>query len=152
MQLLDTLLEQRELAEDRPLVFIGHSLGGLIVKNAVIKANLYSRYKHLLEAICGILFLGTPHQGNLESDLVSVSSSAAFETIGDLRQGNADLVRKLLAESRFLRSIRSMSRYNDEFAQLKIPKVSFYEMRVSSYSHSYVSSFESQSQRLQMLR
>jgi len=54
--------------EDRPIIFIAHSMGGIILKFALLHANA-NHQKHLLEsksfseATKGILFLGTPHQG-----------------------------------------------------------------------------------------
>ncbi|KAF8499908.1 hypothetical protein BU17DRAFT_59133, partial [Hysterangium stoloniferum] len=52
----------------RPIIFIAHSLGGIILKDALIRASQAHR-DHLVEhkwialSTCGILFLGTPHQG-----------------------------------------------------------------------------------------
>ncbi|CCX33417.1 Similar to Nephrocystin-3; acc. no. Q6AZT7 [Pyronema omphalodes CBS 100304] len=52
----------------RPIIFIGHSLGGLIIKSALILSSSRNE-RHLPEqksvklSTCGILFMGTPHQG-----------------------------------------------------------------------------------------
>ena len=49
----------------RPLIFIGHSFGGLVIEQAVVQANSAGgRYEYLVRLIGGIIFLGTPHQGS----------------------------------------------------------------------------------------
>ncbi|KAF8496289.1 hypothetical protein BU17DRAFT_59450, partial [Hysterangium stoloniferum] len=52
----------------RPIFFIAHSLGGIILKSALIQASMANkrhllRYKWICLSSYGILFLGTPHQG-----------------------------------------------------------------------------------------
>lgn len=49
----------------KPLIFITHSLGGLVVKQMLRKCNDSSDAKHkaLLAATRGLVFIGTPHQG-----------------------------------------------------------------------------------------
>ncbi|KAI1278576.1 tetratricopeptide repeat domain-containing protein [Xylaria sp. FL0933] len=50
----------------RPIVLIAHSLGGLLLKKALLLAhqNLQDpRFKLVLDCLSGILFLGTPHSG-----------------------------------------------------------------------------------------
>jgi hypothetical protein len=46
------------------MIFVCHSLGGLILKQALCIANeqLY-RYEHLVNATSGIIFMSTPHFG-----------------------------------------------------------------------------------------
>jgi len=52
-------------ASMRPIIIIAHSLGGLIVKQAVISLSKSKRedYRSLNRAIFGILFFGVPHDG-----------------------------------------------------------------------------------------
>ena len=53
------------LAADRPIVFIGHSFGGMVIEQAVVTARLSgSLYEPLIDMIGGIILLGTPHQGS----------------------------------------------------------------------------------------
>ncbi|CAN9335257.1 unnamed protein product [Alternaria alternata] len=45
-------------------MFIGHSLGGIVVKRALVNAQLNStNYKDISESTKSIIFFGTPHQG-----------------------------------------------------------------------------------------
>ncbi|KAJ5793603.1 hypothetical protein N7457_000202 [Penicillium paradoxum] len=69
--LASTLAANRNLRDcsDRPIIFICHSLGGLIVKRALIYSRSLSSEKteHLRSVYVstfGILFLGTPHNGS----------------------------------------------------------------------------------------
>jgi protein SERAC1 len=53
-----------EMERKRPIVFICHSYGGLVVKAALNKASQNpGRNKDLLDNIYGAMFLGTPHFG-----------------------------------------------------------------------------------------
>ena len=55
----------------RPIVFVAHSLGGLLVKQALIEAQKQTHEPDLLDvynSTHGIIFFGTPHRG---SDLAS---------------------------------------------------------------------------------
>ncbi|KAL4883893.1 ankyrin repeat-containing domain protein [Aspergillus karnatakaensis] len=49
----------------RPIIFVGHSLGGLVVSKAVSIAKRESeRYKGLIDCITACVFLGTPFHGS----------------------------------------------------------------------------------------
>ncbi|KAH8745732.1 Alpha/Beta hydrolase protein [Hyaloscypha finlandica] len=63
---LDRLSHVRPNVADkrRPILLIAHSLGGLIVKKAIITAwNQSNHYGELLQTIRGIVFFGVPHRG-----------------------------------------------------------------------------------------
>ncbi|GFF49854.1 protein SERAC1 [Aspergillus udagawae] len=69
--LASTLAANRNLRQcpDRPIIFVCHSLGGLVVKRALIYCRSVSNEKieHLRSIFVstyGILFLGTPHNGS----------------------------------------------------------------------------------------
>jgi hypothetical protein len=47
-----------------PILFVGHSFGGLVIKEAMVDAATSKQYKEILKATCGIIFLGTPHHGS----------------------------------------------------------------------------------------
>lgn len=50
----------------RPIVWVGHSMGGLVAKSVIVQAadNGNMRVRQLAENSRGILFLGTPHRGS----------------------------------------------------------------------------------------
>ncbi|WYZ35532.1 hypothetical protein EsH8_X_000179 [Colletotrichum jinshuiense] len=47
----------------RPLVFVGHSLGGNVIVHALLYASDRKEYRYLLEATAGVVLLGTPLRG-----------------------------------------------------------------------------------------
>ncbi|RYO68363.1 hypothetical protein AA0116_g73 [Alternaria tenuissima] len=64
--LLNDLSDSREEfnAVGRPLIFLGHSLGGIVIKAALRHARERpAQYKDILESTKAIMFFGTPHQG-----------------------------------------------------------------------------------------
>ncbi|KAI3322074.1 ankyrin repeat-containing domain protein [Xylariaceae sp. AK1471] len=59
----------------RPMVFIGHSLGGLVIKQALINSSRSHLDSSCLQATKLIFFLGTPHRGSqiLEATLARLA-------------------------------------------------------------------------------
>lgn len=56
-------------AKERPIIFVAHSLGGLVVKRALIysggvKGNYTEHLRSIYVSTFGILFMGTPHRGS----------------------------------------------------------------------------------------
>ena len=56
-------------ASERPIIFVAHSLGGLVVKRALIYSSeirgIYTEHlRSIYVSTFGILFLGTPHKGS----------------------------------------------------------------------------------------
>ncbi|EPE33326.1 alpha/beta-Hydrolase [Glarea lozoyensis ATCC 20868] len=67
-RLLEDVLDHnwRGRCSERPIVFLAHSLGGLIVKKALLQSNAGSPLRNIRElrdATTAVLFLGTPHHG-----------------------------------------------------------------------------------------
>lgn len=77
-----------------PLIFIAHSLGGLIVKEAIIQMKNDKKHQDLLESIYGGLFFGVPSQG---MDIASLIPMVAG-------QPNQALLHTLGKESQLLRN------------------------------------------------
>ncbi|KAM5344762.1 hypothetical protein ACJ41O_010624 [Fusarium nematophilum] len=65
-QLLEFLLAERRssIEQARPIVFICHSLGGIVFKQGMIRAFERERYTALLRKTIGVMFLATPHRGS----------------------------------------------------------------------------------------
>ncbi|KAK3371064.1 Alpha/Beta hydrolase protein [Lasiosphaeria ovina] len=65
--LLSDLQNMRGDNPDRPIIFVGHSLGGIVIKDALCKANAAGaslRDTKIFNSTYGIIFLGTPHRGS----------------------------------------------------------------------------------------
>jgi protein SERAC1 len=61
---------------NRPLVFICHSLGGLLVKQILrtAKESTDEDWNKVADNCCGVLFLATPHSGSSLADLLKAFS------------------------------------------------------------------------------
>ncbi len=88
---LDLLISEPKL-KNRPLLLIGHSLGGLVIKTAMISGLTkgVARYRERIKSICGVVFIATPHQG---SELSNLATAVKFvlktnEQVGDLSLHN----------------------------------------------------------------
>ena len=103
--LLSDLAMLRESESDRtkPLVFIAHSLGGIVVKDALsFSQNDLTHLKEILPATIGVMFLGTPHHGSKVASLGKV----AFEISRVFFQNpNMDILRALERNSEILERI-----------------------------------------------
>ncbi|KAL2866936.1 uncharacterized protein BJX67DRAFT_381566 [Aspergillus lucknowensis] len=62
LDLLDNVMDYRteKEAEERPIIFVAHCLGGLVVENALLIANEDPSKKEFIGCVHGILLLGTP--------------------------------------------------------------------------------------------
>lgn len=72
-------LEVNEIGE-RPLIFITHSMGGLLVKEMLRNAQTYGK-KSIIEQTKGIVFLSTPHTGSHLAQLVDNIGCLARTTV-----------------------------------------------------------------------
>ncbi|KAF8511157.1 hypothetical protein BU17DRAFT_69772 [Hysterangium stoloniferum] len=101
-----------EVPQKRPIIFIAHSLGGIILKHALIQAS-QAHKGHLVErkwialSTYGILFLGTPHQGtpaitNPANELLKLASLSS--------RTNNVLLKHLISNSEWLQ--QQLSSYN----------------------------------------
>ncbi|KAI2613443.1 hypothetical protein GGR54DRAFT_651051 [Hypoxylon sp. NC1633] len=107
-QAADDLLEQiakmrAGQSGSRPIFFICHSIGGLVVKLALVKANEKPELKHFIFDTHGIAFFATPHRGSSymsmshlrESiqELLYLQKPLPKSIARDLRLGNKVLLR-----------------------------------------------------------
>ena len=62
-------MSPHQLAMTRRIIFICHSLGGLLLKRALIEAHTSRQFIDVFNRTLGILFFGTPHRGSSSADL-----------------------------------------------------------------------------------
>jgi WD40 repeat protein len=62
---------------DGPVIFVAHSMGGLIVKKAYILGKHDKQYSDLIARVFGIVFLATPHRGSHFAKILNNILSAA---------------------------------------------------------------------------
>ena len=93
-----------------PIIFVAHSLGGIVVKDALsLSKQEATHLKDILPATIGVAFLGTPHRGSKTASLGKI----AFELSRLLLQNpNIKILRTLEGQSEIL------DRISRSFAQI----------------------------------
>ncbi|KAF4546383.1 Nb-arc and tpr domain protein [Lasiodiplodia theobromae] len=61
----------------RPCLYICHSMGGIVLKQALITATLRNNSDVLMRSNAGIVFLATPHRGSASAQLADMGSKIA---------------------------------------------------------------------------
>ncbi|KAK0707766.1 hypothetical protein B0H67DRAFT_322084 [Lasiosphaeris hirsuta] len=76
---LSNLLSARASQEgcQRPIVFIGIAIGGILVKQAILLAHIVDEFKPIKDFIKGVVFLGTPHKEDKEDDYARILARIA---------------------------------------------------------------------------
>ncbi|KAF5718866.1 eukaryotic translation initiation factor 3 subunit [Fusarium mundagurra] len=112
-ELIAELVEARlsTNTEKVPILFIGHSLGGLIIKSALTqsymaRAGHLERQKSIQLSTYGILYLGTPHQG---SEGVPIGQ-VVTKVLSAVTHTNPKLLDQIAPKSEWLLDLQS--RYN----------------------------------------
>ncbi|EPE26751.1 Ankyrin repeat-containing protein [Glarea lozoyensis ATCC 20868] len=112
--LLENLLDIRTKREQqrRPLIFICHSMGGLVVKRALSIANTnVKRFGNIRAATSDILFIATPHRGSKEAAFLaklagvfhgSLTTTGLSRFRGGIR---ADLIKDLIQDEKAVKTI-----------------------------------------------
>ncbi|PLB36253.1 esterase/lipase family protein [Aspergillus candidus] len=114
--LVSSLAANRNLrgCSERPIIFICHSLGGIVVKKALIYSHSVSnkRVKHLrsvLVSTYGLIFLGTPHNVD-DAGQWSMALQMLCEAIlpQQLVQSSPQLIRTLSENNESIRDTNSL--------------------------------------------
>jgi protein SERAC1 len=103
----------------KPLVFVAHSLGGLLVKEAMIQMKHDKNSQVLLDSIYGALFFGVPNEGMEISSLIPMVKG----------QPNQALLHSLGKESQILRN--QCREFPKAFGYPDSEIVCFYETEMS---------------------
>ncbi|KAM3497121.1 hypothetical protein MY10362_009516 [Beauveria mimosiformis] len=92
-------------ASARPLIFVAHSLGGLVCKEAILlsRNNPGPHLRSIFDHVVGIIFMGTPHKGSWMTNWANIPASA----LGLVKSTNKSLLKILEADDQFLQSIQS---------------------------------------------
>ncbi|KAH6667779.1 P-loop containing nucleoside triphosphate hydrolase protein [Halenospora varia] len=113
-------------ASGRPFIFVAHSLGGLVCKEAILSSrnNPEPHLRDVFEHTTGIIFMGTPHRGSWMADWMKIPASG----LGVLKSTNKSLLQVLETDDQLLESIQvrfwSMVREQRESVGQVVSKVS----------------------------
>ena len=91
-------------ASSRPLIFVAHSLGGLLCKKAILlsRNNPELHLQGIFNYTKGIVFMGTPHKGSWMADWAKIPASA----IGLVKSTNKSLLAVLETDDQLLEDIQ----------------------------------------------
>ncbi|KAM7192624.1 hypothetical protein V8F33_008235 [Rhypophila sp. PSN 637] len=101
-ELLDAITIERETVDPRrPIIFFGHSMGGLLIKQVLVNASIDPFYRPIANATTGIAFFGTPHRGARKL-LVSLGGFASrVASRFRFQRGRGDVIKTLEAGGLF---------------------------------------------------
>ncbi|KAJ6112263.1 hypothetical protein N7523_008324 [Penicillium sp. IBT 18751x] len=98
------------------IIFIGHSLGGLVIKQALLNAKEDPKYGAIRNATSGLVFFGTPHRGAKAVELGKIAAGIArFVSKG---HASNDLLDCLEHNSLFTRQMSDRFRHQLEDYQV----------------------------------
>ncbi|KAI0913073.1 hypothetical protein F4823DRAFT_104108 [Ustulina deusta] len=76
-----------------PIIFVVHSMGGLVTKKACLLGLQDATYQGIIQAVSAIIFLSTPHRGTHLAKILNRVLSASFQSsknfISDLDKGSS---------------------------------------------------------------
>ncbi|PGG98701.1 hypothetical protein AJ79_08787 [Helicocarpus griseus UAMH5409] len=78
--------------EDTPIVFIGHSMGGLVIKKAYMLARVDPFLESISRRIRSFHFIATPHSGSDSAELLTNIFHAVYNScsyVSDLERGSS---------------------------------------------------------------
>ncbi|KAH8745409.1 hypothetical protein BGZ57DRAFT_862505 [Hyaloscypha finlandica] len=123
--LLEGLKGERRSKEQlkRPIIFICHSMGGIVVKEALVLAKIEDElFENIRISVKGILFLATPHRGSGSTQFPSVLTGIAnlaltgtSRFVGSMR---LDLIKNLKKDSKVLEDIATNFRKQTSSLQI----------------------------------
>jgi len=91
-------------ALDRPLIFVAHSLGGLLCKKALLDSrDAEPHLRRVFQSLKGVIFLGTPHRGAWMARWAGIPARA----LGVLKTTNRSLLDILNTNSELLDDIHN---------------------------------------------
>ncbi|KAG4443357.1 hypothetical protein IFR05_001146 [Cadophora sp. M221] len=110
----------------RPLLILGHSIGGLIAREAMIQLKNYSHiYENINLNSCAVLFLSTPHSGLTEASWNKFLQDITELSFGVRSNSITNLLRQYNPQA---------SKNSEEFESLssKFPFICLYESQGTS--------------------
>lgn len=125
LSLLQEVRDIRSGYEERRIIWVCHSLGGIVVKRALNEACGQSQYIDIFRATVGITFLGTPHQGSGTATIGQIAAGIAGAFVPGAQILNRGLLRNLERNSTTL--FETSNRFASICSKFKI--YTFYESR-----------------------
>lgn len=126
-QLVQALFHHRAKGSKRPIVFVCHCLGGIIVEKALLSAQRQqTEYPNLITSVIGCIFLGTPFRGTKTQTKASLLAEMA-QTVG--LGVNSGLLTLLEDGSEMLKDL--LSDFSALAREINIQLICFFEQHES---------------------
>jgi len=125
---IQMLENSRSSAEERtrPIIFIGHSMGGILILQTLLQSKNGGQYKQLFDSTRAIHFFGTPHQGLEVDGLLSM-----IDDVSSGQSSRLDFVKQLQEGTNFLATQKEdIKSLWDQTPGIEI--VSFYETKMTA--------------------
>ena len=140
--LLESIIEKRKSPEEaaRPIVFLAHSMGGLVVAKAlVLAAQQRDQVEHMrvIECFAGCIFFGTPFGGS-SAQAKAYLLATFLEKVG--RAVPSQLLQLLDPDRDSLEELRR-DFVNVAFKEPKAKLVCFYELEATNYIQEKISAW-----------
>lgn len=76
-------LAMSDVGQDRPIIWVGHSMGGLLIKSIMVQAleSPNPKVRRLAENSRVVMFLGTPHRGSGVAKLKQHTSALVWPSV-----------------------------------------------------------------------
>ncbi|KAI1620300.1 hypothetical protein EDD37DRAFT_613048 [Exophiala viscosa] len=103
--LLQRIHSTRTACRGRPIIFVGHGLGGILIKDAVLESGKYREQpalKDISDSCTAMFFFGTPHRGT-DAARYGVKLGMASEVLG--LYINKSILRALQRNGEYLSAI-----------------------------------------------
>ncbi|KAI1755436.1 hypothetical protein F4782DRAFT_488567 [Xylaria castorea] len=96
--------DEKEDSNEHPIIFVCHSLGGLVCQDALSTARgrTDEHFRSILRSVRGVVFLGTPHHGAS----LAVWAERLSMYIGVVKQTNSKILEVLRTDSEVLARIQ----------------------------------------------
>ncbi|KAF8526907.1 hypothetical protein BU17DRAFT_40060, partial [Hysterangium stoloniferum] len=92
---------------DRPIIFVAHNLGGIVLKSALIHSsgcnqNHLADHRTIYENTKGIIFIGTPNEGtkhiHLGADVNSFRTSKINNKVAQHLESNSEMLQRQIVQ------------------------------------------------------
>ncbi|XP_040167371.1 protein SERAC1 isoform X1 [Anopheles arabiensis] len=102
-------LATSDVGQDRPIIWVGHSMGGLLIKSIMVQAleSPNPKVRRLAENSRVVMFLGTPHRGSGVAKLKQHTSALVWPSV-EVQELEENSTHLLHLNKSFLRSVDSL--------------------------------------------
>uniref|UniRef100_A0A182R0X8 GPI inositol-deacylase n=1 Tax=Anopheles farauti TaxID=69004 RepID=A0A182R0X8_9DIPT len=112
-------LATSDVGQDRPVIWVGHSMGGLLIKSIMVQAleSPNPRVRRIAENSRVVMFLGTPHRGSGVAKLKQHTSALVWPSV-EVQELEENSTQLLHLNKTFLRSIDTIGPRKPEIITL----------------------------------